>query len=111
MQFAYASLTLLQWIGFAALLGGVLVQLGPYEPEVNRTMLVGAPLMLVSFVALWVLGGSGASTAPQVIRTALLVFASVLVVVNRKYASIPRGLLLLLGLLALADAAIAVYWT
>ncbi len=111
MQFAYASLTLLQLIGFAALLGGVLVQLGPVEPEINRTMLIGAPLMLVSFVALWALGGSDASVAPQVVRTLVLVFACVLVVLNRKFASIPRGLLVLLGLLALADAAIAVYWT
>lgn len=111
MQFAHASLTLLHLVGFAALFGAVLVQLRSAEPEVNRAMLVGAPVMLITGVVGWVLDPGGRGVAPFVVSTIDLAFATVLVAVNRRYASIPRGLLLLIGILAFADAAIAVYWT
>ena len=42
MQIAHQTLVLLHLIGFAALLGGVLVQLRSKEPEVNASMLNGS---------------------------------------------------------------------
>ena len=61
MQFAYQVTVFVHLIGFAALLGGVLVQLRAPDPEVNRAMLVGALLELATGAALWVLAGLGAS--------------------------------------------------
>ena len=57
MQFAYQITVFLHLLGFAALLGGVLVQLRVPDPEVNRAMLVGALIELVTGVGLWVLAG------------------------------------------------------
>ena len=113
MQLAYQITVFLHLLGFAALLGGVLVQLRVPDPEVNRAMLVGALIELVTGVGLWVLAGLGSSpvSVPQlVVKLIITVFVAVLVVLNRKYASIPRGLWALVGGLTLANAGIAVFW-
>ena len=73
-----------------------------------------APLIeLVTGVGLWVLAELGSSpvSVPQlVVKSIITVFVAVLVVVNRKYASIPRGLWALIGGLTLANTGIAVFW-
>ena len=46
MQIAHHLLVLLHLIGFAALLGGVLVQVRAKEPEVNASMLNGSFALL-----------------------------------------------------------------
>ncbi len=106
-------LVLLHLVAFAALLGGSLVQLRSAEPEVNAAMLHGAWVSLVSGVALWVLAGAldlDVSVSALVVKTVVAVFLTVLVALNRRFFSIPRGLLLLITLLALAEAAVAVLW-
>lgn len=113
MQVAYQVLVFVHLIGFAALLGGVLVQARSPEPEVNVPMLYGAMTGLASGVALWILAGVGpepAPTAPLVVKTVVGVAVAVLVAANRKYASVPRGLWLLIGGLTLVEAAVAVFW-
>ena len=52
MQIAQQILVLLHLIGFAALFGGVLVQLRSKEPEVNAAMLHGSLTLLITGLAL-----------------------------------------------------------
>jgi hypothetical protein len=113
MDVAHHLLVLLHLVAFAALLGGALVQLRAREPEVNAAMLHGAWVSLVSGTALWVLAGTfdvRLSVAAMVVKTVLAVVVTVLVVLNRRFFSIPRGLLRLITLLVLVDAAVAVLW-
>lgn len=112
MQIAHQFLVLLHLVGFAALLGGVLVQLRATEPEVNTAMLYGAAIELLTGVGLfvWAEIRPDPPHAQLIVKTALAVFVVVLVVVNRKFASIPRGLLALIGGLALVAAGVSVLW-
>ena len=115
MQLSYQILVLLHLIGFAALFGGILVQLRSKEPEVNAAMLHGSLTLLITGLALVTLQELGPDAdavnyikiAIKLTITALLVL---LVVKNRKFATIPRGLWGLLGVLTIANAAVAVLW-
>ena len=113
MQLAYQILVLVHLIGFAALFGGFLVQLRSKEPEVNAAMLHGSLTLLISGLALVTLLEIGpdpvnhVKIAIKLIITAMIVL---LVVKNRKFASIPRGLWGLIGGLTIANAAVAVLW-
>lgn len=107
-------LVLAHLIGFAALLGGCLVQLRTPEPEVSAAMLWGAVVELMTGVALFVVvevAPEPVRTAPLVVKTVLTGFVMVLVAVNRRYAAIPRGLWGLITGLSLVSAAISVLWT
>ena len=55
MQLAHQILVLVHLVGFAALLGGVLVQARTTHPEITTTMLWGSWVELVTGVALVVL--------------------------------------------------------
>ncbi|HYP45957.1 MAG TPA: hypothetical protein VEQ66_12260 [Propionibacteriaceae bacterium] len=106
-------LVLLHLIGFAALLGGALVQLRLLDPEVNATMLHGAWTSLVTgagLVTLAVLDGGPLPYAQLAVKLAVGLFVVLLVSVNRRFSSIPRGLLALIAGLTLADAGVAVLW-
>ena len=113
MDVAHHLVVLLHLVAFAALLGGSLVQLRARDPEINATMLHGAWISLVSGVALWVLAGTFDERVelwPMVVKTGVSAFVTLLVVLNRRFFSIPRGLLRLITLLVLAEAAVAVLW-
>jgi hypothetical protein len=113
MQIAHQILVLLHLIGFAALLGGLLVQLRAKEPEVNAAMLHGSLTLLITGLALVWLEATGPDSVNYVrIAVKLVVTAMVvlLVVKNRKFALIPRGLWALLLGLTLTNAAVAVLW-
>jgi hypothetical protein len=113
VQIAHHILVLLHLIGFAALLGGFLVQLRSKEPEVNASMLNGSFTLLLTGIALVTLDEIGsdpvnhAKIAIKLLITAVIV---VLVAKNRKFATIPRGLWGLIGGLTIANAAVAVLW-
>jgi hypothetical protein len=113
MQLAYQILVLVHLIGFAALFGGFLVQLRSQEPEVNAAMLHGSLTLLITGVALVILAEIGpdpvnhVKIAIKLIITAVIVL---LVIKNRKFASIPRGLWGLIGGLTIVNAAVAVVW-
>jgi hypothetical protein len=113
MDVAHQLLVLLHLVAFAALLGGALVQLRSREPEISTAMLHGAWVALASGVALWVLADAfdlRVSPAAMIVKTVVAAFVTLLVVLNRRFFSIPRGLLRLITLLVLAEAAIAVFW-
>ena len=100
MVIAQQLLLLLHLIGFAALFGGYLVQLRLAEPEINVAMLYGSWIVVASGVALYALDVVAArpvDLTPLVIKAVLSFFVLILVIKNRKYASIPRGLGLLIG--------------
>lgn len=113
MDIARLVLVLLHLIGFASLFGGFLVQARVRAPEVNPAMLHGALTMLVTGV---LLVGAVEMTGDQPnylkvgIKLALTLVIVLLVVVNRKYTSIPRGLWGILGGLTLVNAGLAVLW-
>jgi hypothetical protein len=113
MQLAYHLLVLLHLIGFAALLGGLLVQVRSKEPEVNASMLNGSFTLLLTGLALVTLEEIGPDPINYVKITIKLVITAIIVVLvakNRKFATIPRGLWALIGVLTIANAAVAVLW-
>jgi L-cystine uptake protein TcyP (sodium:dicarboxylate symporter family) len=113
MAVAHHLLVLLHLVAFAALLGGSLVQLRSREPEISTAMLHGAWVGLASGVALWVLAGTfdvRVSTTAMVVKVVVGAVVTLLVVLNRRFFSIPRGLLRLITLFVLAEAAVAVFW-
>jgi hypothetical protein len=113
MQLAHQLLLLLHLIGFAALFGGFLVQMKSREPEINAAMLHGSYTMLVTGIALTVLIEMGDDPVNHVkigIKLAVALIITVLVIINRRFASIPRGLWALLGALTLINASLAVVW-
>jgi hypothetical protein len=113
MQLAHQLLVLLHLIGFAALLGGLLVQIRAKEPEVNASMLNGSFTLLLTGLALVTLEELGADQMNYVkmaIKLLLMAVIVVLVVKNRKFVTIPRGLWGLIGGLTIANALVAVLW-
>lgn len=113
MDWAIGLLVLLHLIGFASLFGGLIVQARASAPEVNAAMLHGGLTVLVSGLALVVLARLAAEEVDWV-KIAVKLIVTVVVVglllVNRRFLSIPRGLWALLTALTLANAAIAVLW-
>ena len=106
-------MVLFHLIGFAALLGGVLVQLRSKEPEVNAAMLHGSLTLLITGLALVILEEIRPDPVNYVKVAIKLVVSAIvvlLVVKNRKFASIPRGLWGLIGGLTIINAAVAVLW-
>jgi len=113
MPVAQGIVVLLHLVGFAALLGGSLVQLRDRAPEVNATMLGGAWIGLLTGAGLFVLTvtGSEAVQYPQlIVKSVIALFVVVLVAKNRKFADIPRGLLVLIIALAVAGAGLPIFW-
>ena len=107
MQLAYQILVLLHLIGFAALFGGIIVQLRSKEPEVNAAMLHGS---LTLQITLQELGPNPVNHIKIAIKLTITAMLVLLVVKNRKFATIPRGLWGLLGGLTIVNAAVAVLW-
>ena len=113
MQIVQHLLVLLHLIGFAALLGGLLVQVRAKEPEVNASMLNGSFTLLLTGLALVTVEELGADQVNYVKITIKLLLMAVIVVLvakNRKFATIPRGLWGLIGGLTIANAVVAVLW-
>jgi hypothetical protein len=113
MQVTHQILVLAHLIGFAALLGGVLAQTRHTEPEVTGSMLWGGCAELVTGVALVVLAvvaGGPVNWAPVTVKLVITLFVVLLLVRNRQFLSIPRGLWGLIGVLTLVDAGLAVLW-
>ncbi len=113
MDVTQQIVVLVHLVGFAALLGGTLVQARSADPEVNGTMLWGGWTALGSGVALVVLAlvsGQDVSWGPVGVKTGITLFLVLLLARNRRFLSVPRGLWLLLGLLTLATTALSVLW-
>ncbi|HEY5980972.1 MAG TPA: hypothetical protein VIT41_15215 [Microlunatus sp.] len=116
MHLVYEFLTLVHLIGFAALLGGCLVQFRAVEPEVSRTMLIGAWTQLTSGLALAVVLELASDPADPVnhaklgVKLGVAAVVVLLVAKNRKFQSIPKGLWGLITALTLVNACVAVFW-
>lgn len=113
MHIAELCVLLGHLMGWALLFGGAAAQWRRPEPCVSAGMLNGALLLLVTGVVLVIL----AETAPDPVNHAKLAVKAgvalvvvVLVVANRRWESIPRGLLAIISVLTLANAAVAVLW-
>lgn len=111
MQLALQIVLFCHLVGFAALLGGGLVQLRDPEPEINAAMLHGSWVSLLTGVGLWVLAGATGDSTPMwvlVVKTVITAFVTLLVLRNRRYLSIPRGLLVLITTAVLVVGALSV---
>lgn len=89
------------------------MQLRSKEPEVNAAMLHGSLTLLITGIALVALPEMGPDPVNHIKIAGKLVLAAIvvlLVVKNRKFASIPRGLWALIGGLTIISAAVAVLW-
>jgi hypothetical protein len=113
MQIAEQIVVLVHLVGFAALLGGILVQTRSAEPEVNGTMVWGGWVSLASGAVLVVLGlvsSAPLDWGPLGVKLAVTSFLVLLLTRNRRYLSVPRGLWALLGVLTLLNAALSMPW-
>jgi hypothetical protein len=114
MALGYQIVLFAHLIGFAALLGGCLAQLRTdIAPEVNLAMLYGAWLELLTglgLVVLIFLQGQPLSYVEYSVKLVLTVVTLILVAKNRKFRSIPGGVLLIIATLALITAGLALFW-
>ena len=108
-------LLLVHVLGYAALLGGLLVQLRDETKAVNALMRDGigtaflTGLLLVG--VLESLGPPGPDHAKIGVKFAIGLVILVLVMVNMRKPSIPRGLYFGLLVLTLVNIAVAVFWS
>ena len=106
-------LLFLHIIGYAALLGGLLVQVRAETKAVNPLMRDGIGTAFVTGLLLvGVLEGLGSPDHAKIgVKFAIGLVILVLVMVNMRKPSIPRGLYLGLLVLTIANIAVAVFWS
>jgi hypothetical protein len=108
------GLLLLHLVGFAALFGGMFVQLRAAPRAVNSAMVHGALTMLVTgLILVGVLEGldAGPNSTKIAVKFVITLLVTVLVVANRRKTSVPTGLFFGLMTLVLVNAGIAVLWS
>jgi hypothetical protein len=107
-------LLFLHVLGFAALLGGLLVQMGASERSVNSAMRDGAgTAFLAGLLLVGVLeaGDTDVDHAKIGVKLAVGLVILVLVMANLRKPRIPSGLYLGLLALTVANIAVAVFWS
>ena len=113
MDILHEILVFLHLIGFAALFGGLFVQLRSDARVVNAAMFHGIlTQVLTGLLIVGVLEGmeEGPDNVKVGVKLLVAVVIAVLVVANRKKPALPNGLFFgLLGLTAL-NVAVAVFW-
>ncbi|MDP3892559.1 hypothetical protein [Nocardioides sp.] len=100
-------------LGFAALIGGLLVQLGDGEKRINAAVRDGAgTAFLAGLLLVGVLEADGADLNHAKVGVKALVglVVLVLVMVNVRKPRIPDGLYYGLLALSVANVAVAVFW-
>ncbi len=100
-------------LGYAALLGGLLVQLRSETKAVNSLMRDGiGTAFLAGLLLVGVLESLGSPDHAKIgVKFAIGLVILVLVMVNMRKPSIPRGLYFGLLLLTIANIAVAVFWS
>ena len=107
-------LLLIHVLGFAALLGGLLVQLGAGEKSVNNAMRDGsgtaflAGLLLVGVLEA---GDTAVDHGKIAVKFAIGLVVLVLVMANLRKPRIPNGLFYGLVALTVANVAVALFWS
>lgn len=114
MTLLYGVLVVLHLVGMAGVVGGWLSTVR--HPRVVPAMVHGALTSLVTGLLLVglaypVFGGEGIDNAKTTVKLVVALVVAVLVWVNRRRDSIPRGLLHGIGLLALLNTGVAVLWS
>lgn len=113
MEIARDVFVLLHLVGFAALFGGAFVQLKSAEPQINAAMLHGALTQVVTGLVLTMLAEMGTDPVNHAkigVKLVVTIVITILVLKNRKYESIPKGLWGILLGLTLLNAGLAVFW-
>jgi hypothetical protein len=102
----------LHLIGFALLLGGAVAQYVAGPVRINRAMLWGAAIQVVTGLGLSAPLRDGAEPAPAKLVTKLVLGLAIFVMVffSRKRAEVNRGHFLAIIGLTLVNAAVAVFW-
>jgi len=107
-------LVILHFIGLASLLGGFLVQLSTTPRVVNNAMFHGALTQLVTGVLLvglyYSIHDSGPDNAKIAVKLLILLVVLGLILANRKKEQISTGVWSAIGLLTIANIAVAVLW-
>jgi hypothetical protein len=100
-------------LGYAALLGGLLVQLRSEQKAVNPLMRDGSgTAFLAGLLLVGVLESLGSPDHAKIgVKFAIGLVILVLVMVNLRKPSIPQGLYLGLLALTVANVAVAVFWS
>ena len=100
-------------LGYAALLGGLLVQLRSQEKAVNPLMRDGSgTAFLAGLLLVGVLESLGSPDHAKIgVKFAIGLVILVLVMANMRKPSIPQGLYVGLLVLTLANIAVAVFWS
>lgn len=107
-------LLLLHVLGFAALLGGLLVQLGPGEKRVNPPMRDGSGTAFVAgllLVGVLEAGDAEVDNAKIAVKFAIGLVVLGLVMANVRKPAIPQGLFYALLVLTVANVAVALFWS
>jgi hypothetical protein len=104
----------LHFIGLAALFGGFFVQMSSTNKVVNPAMFHGSLTQLVTGLVMVGLAESGAvdedlNMTKISIKLLIVLVITGIVFVNRKKSSVSNSIWLSIGLLTLANMAIAVY--
>ena len=114
MEILRLVLLFLHILGFAALIGGLLVQARDTEKSVNGAMRDGAgTAFLAGLLLVGVLeAGDGEVNHAKIgVKFAVGLVILVLVMVNMRKPSIPQGLYFGLLVLTIANIAVAVFWS
>lgn len=114
MDITYKAFVLAHFIGLASLFGGFFVQMSSTSKVVNPAMFHGALTQLVTGIALVGLAESGAveeelNMTKISIKLAVVLIITILVFINRKKSSITTSIWGLIGLLTIANMAVAVF--
>jgi hypothetical protein len=100
-------------VGFGALFGGAVVQVGDSVKVVNAAMLRGALIQVLSGIALVgvIEGLDEPLDRPKIaVKFAVGLVIALLCWTNRARTQVPRGLFAALMLLTLGDVGVAVFW-
>lgn len=114
MEILRHALLVVHLLGFAALLGGLLIQVRDPEKRVNSLMRDGAGTVFVAGLALvGVLEADDVAVNNTKVAVKLLVSLVVLILVmaNLRKERIATGLWALLVLLTVANVCVAVFWS
>ena len=114
MDITYKSFVLAHFIGLAALFGGFFVQMSSANKVVNPAMFHGSLTQLVTGLVMVGLIETGLvdeelNMTKISIKLLIVLIITGIVFVNRKKASVSNSIWLSIGLLTLANMAIAVY--
>lgn len=116
------SLVVLHFVGLASLLGGFLVQIKSLksgEGKIVAAMIHGAWTMLVTGLALvgvheWISAldpsAGEIDNLKVAVKSIVLTLVLVLVMVNRKKATVKSSILALVGALTFLNVVLAVFW-